>query len=305
MMSRYEYHGGVWIDFENPTEEEVHAIAKEFPIGERIETELFSPTPSPLVADDTDVTFLAVHFPTHGAVDGEIRDQEIDFAVGDKVIITVRYEVVEPLHRLQKVLETQKLVSPHIGVTTDALLEILFLHLFTAVRDHASHVSERMTRIEHDMFNGLERTTIRRISNVSREFLHIEAALANQEESLERFLKTLSSKRLFGPSFSERAERINAERAQIARLVNTYRSVATEMRETNNALLSVRQNEVIKLLTVVSFIFLPLALIAKVFAMKVKTMPFVDDPNGFWIILGLMFAVGVLLTLFVVRKRWL
>ena len=64
-------------------------------------------------------------------------------------------------------------------------------------------------------------------------------------------------------------------------------------------------NEIIKILTVVSFIFLPLALIAKIFAMKATDMPFVDTPNGFWIILGIMFAVALLLTLFVARKRWI
>jgi len=87
--------------------------------------------------------------------------------------------------------------------------------------------------------------------------------------------------------------------------VKTHRAIATELRETNNALLSAKQNEVVKILTVVSFIFLPLALIAKIFAMKARDMPFVDEPNGFWIILGFMFVVALLLTFFVAKKRWI
>ena len=155
------------------------------------------------------------------------------------------------------------------------------------------------------MFDGNERGTVRAISNINREFLHMEALLANQEEVLRRFLDALDHGGSFGESFAERATRILTERAHVARLVKTHHAIATELRETNNALLSAKQNEIIKILTVVSFIFLPLALIAKIFAMKIKTMPFVDDPNGFWIILGVMFFVALVLTLYVSRKRWI
>ena len=88
MLFRYEYHGGVWVDLEHPTEDEVRRIAQEFSIGERLEMELFSPTPSSLVANDDGMTFMVLNFPAHGASDGEINDQEIDFVVSKKFIVT-------------------------------------------------------------------------------------------------------------------------------------------------------------------------------------------------------------------------
>ena len=305
MISRYTYHGRVWIDLERPTNEEVHLIAKEFSIDERLEAELISPTPAPLVASDAGVTFLVLHFPTHGAADGEIRDQEVDFVIGDTFLITARYEVVAPLHRLRKVLETQQLISPHYALTTDVLLEILFVHLYTSVRDHIKDSAHRLAHIEHDMFNGLERHTVRLISGASREFLHIEASLANQEEPLTRFLKTLSARKSFsGVTFSERAERILAEHAQAVRLVTTYRAVATELRETNASLLEARQNEIMKTLTVITFGMLPLELIALVFGMHAAGAPLEQDPNAFWIILAIMLGTGGLMMIFFARRRW-
>ena len=305
MIFRYTYHGGVWIDLEHPTEDEVHRIAQEFSISERLETELFSSTPAPLVASDEEVTFLVIHFPTHGTIDGEIRDQEIDFVVGDKFIITVRYEVVTPLHRLRKLLEAEQLISPRAIMTTEVLLEIMFSHLSTAVRDHINTVANRLTHIEQDMFNGLERTTVRAISNISREFLHIEASLANQEGSMNRFLKTLATRRYFGASFAERAERMLAERIQVARLSTTYRAVATELRETNASLLEARQNEIMKTLTVITFGVMPLELIALIFGMHALGAPLEQNPNAFWIILVLMVGVGGLMMIFFARRRWL
>lgn len=305
MVFRYEYSGGVWVDLEQPTEDEIRDVAREFAIGKQFEKELLFPTPSPLVASDGESKLLVLHFPTHKDEQYETNNQEVDFVVGKRFIITIRYEVVAPLYHLKKLLDTQKLLDEKEMLATDTFLEVLFAHLYASVRDHVDHIFHELGRVERDMFDNRERLTIRAISDINRAFLHVEATLANQEESLSRFLKALAESSAFGAPFEERAARILAERAQVVRLVGTYRAIAGELRETNNALLSARQNEIIKILTVVSFIFLPLALIAKIFAIHAADTPFVDDPNAFWVILGLMFVIAVLLTLFVAKKRWI
>ncbi|MBU6388481.1 hypothetical protein KGQ72_01215 [Patescibacteria group bacterium] len=255
MIFRHEYRGGVWVDLEQPSEEEIRQVVDEFSISKLIEKEILSPTPTPLVAADAGVTLLILHFPSHGAEDGDTGNQEIDFIVGDRFILTVRYEIIAPLYHLKKLLETQQLIAGKgSAVTTDVLLEVLFAHLYTSVRDHTNHIANRLERVEQDMFDGQERKTVRAISNVNREFLHMEASLANQEEPLGRFLKTLTERGGFDDSFPERAERILAERTQLARLTTTHRAVAAELRETNTALLEARQNEIMKTLTVITFV---------------------------------------------------
>ena len=49
MIFRHEHAGGVWVDLEQPTEDDVRRVANEFSIGERIVKEALSPTPSPLI----------------------------------------------------------------------------------------------------------------------------------------------------------------------------------------------------------------------------------------------------------------
>lgn len=305
MIFRHEYRGGVWIDLEQPTVDEVHSIAQEFSISVRLERELLAPTPTPFVATEGDMTLIVLHFPTHGAENGITENQELDFIVSTHFVLTVRYEVVAPLHHLQKLLETQKLVSNHTDITTEVLLEVLFAHLYTSVRDHTNHIVTRLARIEQDMFSGNERATILSILQVSREFLHMETAIVNQEEPLNRFFNTFIDRKSFGSSFSERTGRILAERTQIARLVETHRAVATELRETNIALLESRQNEIMKTLTVVTFIFLPLELITFIFGMHAPGTPLEQNPNAFLIIMAVMFGVLGGMVLFLTKKRWL
>lgn len=305
MIFRYEYPGGVWVDIEQPSGDEVRRTAREFSISERLEAEVLSSTPSPLVARDAGVVLLVLHFPSQGKEDGDAKNQEIDFIIGSNFIVTVRYEVVVPLHHLKKILETQELIEGRTPLATDVLLEILFTHLYASVRDHVSHIANHLEVIERDMFTGRERATVRLISSVSREFLHMESALANQEGPLSRFFTLLERSGFFGTSFTERAERILAERTQIAQLVKTHRAITADLRETNVALLGARQNEIMKTLTIVNFIFLPLGLISWIFAMRTEGMPIVDSPNAFLIVLGIMLAVATLLLTFFVKKRWL
>lgn len=307
MVFRYEYPGGVWVDLEHPSSEEIRDIAREFSISERLETELLFPTPSPLVAGDEGSTLLVLHFPVHEMDGSDTKNQEVDVIVGRDYIITVRYEIIVPLHHLKKLLETQRLVADHTGIATDVLLEILFMHLYTSVRDHTDHAASNLAHIEKDMFDGHERTTVRAVSNINREFLHLESTLANQEDSLNRFLKALIARGSFGTSFNERAERILAERSQIARLITTHRAGATELRETNIALLEVRQNEIMKTLTIITVIVFPLELIAVTLGIHAPGTPALvtENPNAFWIILGIMLATVTLMVAYFARRRWL
>jgi magnesium transporter len=307
MISRYEYAGGVWIDLEQPTAEEIREISEEFSVNEQTERELIFPTPVPMViADDAQqMTMLVIHFPSQGAEEGETKNLELDFIVGENFILTVRYEVVAPLHHLKKLLEAQQLVEGNADVTTDVLLEVLFAHLYTSMRDHTNHIAGNLERVEKEMFNGKERTTVRAISAISRQFLHTETALLNQEDVLREFLEDLEHYGYFGPSFHNRAQRILLERKRVARIVSTHRAVASEMRETNIAILGARQNEIVKTLTLITVVVLPLELIAFIFDMHLPGTPLLEHPNAFFIVMGIMVTTVILLASYFAKKRWI
>jgi len=305
MVFRYDYLDGTWIDLEQPSGDDIRNIAREFSIDEYIERELLSPSPVPSVTGEHGMVLVVLHFPTQGSEDGENKMQEVDFVIGKNFLLTVRYEVVAPLHHLKKLLEAQELVEGKPTLTTDVLLETLFAHLYTAMRDHTNHVASNLSRVEKEMFAGRERTTVRSISNISREFLHLEAGLENQQEPLRHFFDALIQYGFFGPTFVERSRRILAERTHLAQTVKTHRAIATEMRETNIAILGANQNEIMKTLTVVTFIFLPLELITFVYGMHAPGTPLESNPHAFWLIIGTMSIISILTAYFLAKKRWL
>ncbi len=295
----------VWVDLECPSEDEIRSVMAEFDIDERIHQEISTPTPYPLSISFPGYTYLILHFPVAGSEDGT-RSQEIDFIVGKQFIVTARYESIESLHNLHKVLEAEELLDlPDRMLRTGEMLERVMSRLYASISADIEQAGRRLERIERDIFGGKEQNTVRAISEAGRILLRFETALARHKEPLADFLAALATPAFFGSNFEEHAVHIEGRRTHAAALVTAFRAVAQELRITNDSLLSASQNQVTKTLTVLAFTGVPLTLIASVFGMNVQEMPIVHGPFGFWIILGIMALTAVLFSLFFRFKKWL
>lgn len=305
MVRRHERNGVIWVDLEAPSREELRAVMKEFDIGERVEEEIVSPTPYPLVLCSPHYSYLILHFPTT-KLDGGARNQEIDFIVGKHFLITTRYEVVDSIHSLHRVFEAEELLGLNPKThTTHSLVERVLRQLYGAIRDQAEQTAHAMDRIEDDIFAGKEREMVYAISLLGRVFLRFDTTLARHEEPLRTFLEDLSGAAFFGKGFRVHAAHIMAEHDHTKAIVNTYRAMLAELRTTNESLLTSTQNEVMKNLTIMAFVTFPLTLMAGIFGMNTKYLPVVGHPNDFWIIVGVMVLAAIGFFVFFRMKKWL
>ncbi len=305
MMTRHTRGKVTWIDLESPTHEELSNVMSEFDINSRIEEEIITPTPYPISITFPEYEFMVLHFPTIERSE-VARAQEVDFIVGKNFLVTVRYEVVQSLHSLHRVFEAEELLATHSTTfSTQVLLEQILRRLYTAISGEAEQLLRMLERIEDDIFAGKERVTVRKISEVSRILLRFDTVLARHRETLAQFLGELQTAAFFGKTFGERASRIEAERAHAAAIVASYRAVASELRITNDSLLSSGQNEVMKTLTIMAFVTFPLTLVSSIFGMNTDMLPLVGLPHDFWIIIGIMIALALSFFTFFRIKKWL
>ncbi len=277
----------------------------EFGVNARIEEEIISPTPYPISITFPEYQYMVLHFPTAQGTD-TTRSQEVDFIVGKKFLITARYEVVEPLHNLHRVFEAEELLGvPGSESQAEVLVEQILRRLYGAISSEAEQVLRMLERIEQDIFTGKERVTVRAISNVSRILLRFDTVLARHKDPLTDFLSELTKTPFFGKKFEEHAERIEAEREHAAALVASYRAVASELRITNDSLLTSSQNAVMKTLTIMAFVTFPLTLVSSIFGMNTSYLPLVGRSNDFWLVIGIMVTLAVSFFVFFRIKRWL
>ncbi len=308
MVTRYERNGITWIDMETPSREELRSIVEEFNIDARIEEEIISETPYPLVVEATEYIYLVLHFPTTDPRGGA-KSQEIDFIIGKNFVVTCRYEVITTIHNLHKVFESEELLGlesrKNEKPTAADLIERILRQMYASISEEAEQFARMLDRIEADIFAGKERETVLNISLVGRILLRFDTTLSRHEEPLHAFLTELASARFFGKGFAEHIVHIEAEHQHAASVVSSYRAVANELRNTNDSLLSTAQNDIIKRLTIMTFAAFPLTVITGLFGMNTDTIPFITSDHAFWIILLIMaISLTAFLSYFRIRRWW-
>lgn len=92
---------------------------------------------------------------------------------------------------------------------------------------------------------------------------------------------------------------------QANELTQFYRDTASGLLNTFLAYEGHKTNEIVKILTMISAIFIPLNFIAGVYGMNFRNMPEIDSPYGYPIIMGMMFIVAFVMVLFFKRRGWL
>lgn len=290
---------------EAPSREELRVVMDEFGIGERVEEEIVSPTPYPLVLCSPSYVYLILHFPTTNP-EGGARNQEVDFIVGKDFLITTRYEVVEAIHSLHRVFEAEELLDlPMKSRKADGLTERVMRHLYSAIRDQAEQAARAMDHVEDEIFAGKEREMVYTISLIGRVLLRFDTTLSRHAEPLKAFLDDLSGPHFFGKEFHGHASHILAEHDHTTALVKSYRAVVGELRTTNESLLSASQNEIVKRLTIMSFVALPLTVAASIFGMNSEHLPYIHSPYFIWFFLLAMVMLITGLLLHFKRKKWL
>jgi magnesium transporter len=91
----------------------------------------------------------------------------------------------------------------------------------------------------------------------------------------------------------------------IAESINTFRDMLTNLENTYHAAQNMRMTQVMKLLTVISTIFIPLTFIVGIFGMNFDNMPELHWKYGYFLVMGSMAAISIAMLIWFRRKRWL
>jgi magnesium transporter len=93
--------------------------------------------------------------------------------------------------------------------------------------------------------------------------------------------------------------------AQIVELIDSAREMASDLADAYLSNVSHRTNEIMKVLTLMASVFIPLTFVAGVYGMNFDHMPELHSRNGYFFIWGIMIVLGVGMTLFFRRRGWI
>ncbi len=300
MISRYKYHDLVWVDLERPSHEEVRQVMEEFEIHPIVADELLTPSLRPKVDRYENFIYLILHFPAirHSHTNSS---QEVDFIIGKKFIITVRYELLDPLHKFSKVFEVNSILNKSdLGEHAGYLFYYMIRKIYSSLGHELAIVGERLRDVEEKIFQGEEREMVIQLSAVHRDLLEFHRALRLHRGVLQSLGPTCEE--FYGKDFRHYTDDIVGEYYKVEETLEDQKEILTELRSTNDSLLTTKTNETMKLLTVTNFLILPAALISSIFGMNAIAMPIIGSPFDFWKIIFLM-AIAVMMTILFFRRK--
>lgn len=304
MIKRYTHKHLVWIDIENPTSEEIRLLMQEFDLHPSVAQELLLPTVKPRVELHKNLIYLILHFPTLKNKNFSEIEQEIDFVIGENFIITTRYDNIDPIHRFSKIFEVNTIIDrSNIGAHAGYIFYYMIKEMYQSLANQIDSIKDSLKEIENEIFNGKEKEMVMALSKVSRNLLNFHHATSAHKQ----VLRSLESATLnfFGENFSYYIKDIVNEYYKIDNSTESNIESLRELRETNDSLLTTKQNEITKTLTVMAFIILPLSFIASVYGMNTSFVPLMGGKNDFWIIMAIMAVVGIIIFAVFKGKKWL
>ena len=291
------------MDIESPTPADVQGIIGEFGIAAQTAEELLLPSGKPRAEFHDRYLYAIFHFPAlrHSHT---LREQEIDFIVGRDFIVTAHHEMIDSLHKFSKVfevnsvLETQKL-GDHAGF----LFFYMLKKLYKAVEHELEYIRHDQNGIEERIFQGAEAEMVAAISHSSRDLLNLRQTVEPHHEVLHELEN--QGVRLFGDDFAPYLRALSNEYYRVHTHIVRETESLHELRETNNSLLTTKQNETMKVFTILAFFTFPLSLITAIFDMNLADNPIVNAPYGFWIVVGIMATTAILMFSYFKHKKWL
>jgi len=303
MIKKYKNNSITWIDVEDPTLEEVRTLMEEYDINPDIARELQLPTYKEKSVTYKDYLYLVLHFPAlrHTHKDNA-SEQEIDFVVGKNFIITTRYEPIDALERFSKTFELNNILKK--GLMEDHAGYVLYYmikELYRAMSDEVDSINDTLKQVENNIFKGKEKEMVTEISRANRDLINFNHTILTHKDVLTSLKNSGIS--LFNGEFEENFSKILNEYHRIEKVLTTNIDFLRELRDTNDSLLSSKQSETMKLLTVITFLTIPFSIITGFFQMNAVHTPLVGNAYDWNIIVTIeLIAVFVFFIIAKLRK---
>jgi magnesium transporter len=298
--------GLTWIHLGPPVDPEtVNELRARFGWHPLDVEDVLSKRQRPKIDDYGDEGYLfgVLHFPAYDKNVQRLNAGELDFFLGPDYLVTIANVELLPVTRLfNRVQEDEEFRNQLFEKGSGRLLYEVLDDLFDYCFPILDKIAYKLDSIEDDIEDRRSEEIVTDISKAKQEIISYRKIIKPQrpalrllERHIERFLP--ENLELYFDDLVDASERIWD-------LLDNYKEVVEALEDTNESVISHRQNDILRILTVFSVILLPLTLISGIFGMNVL-FPGEHTHAAFWAIVGLMVGVIVGMIAFFKAKRWL
>lgn len=233
---------------------------------------------------------------------GNIENEHISMIVGKNYLLTFQESDGDVFDPVRERLETGK--GRIRGRSTDylmfALLDSIIDNYFLVIDD----ISDRIEEMEASLFiNKPNDNVTQEIQDLKQTILRIRRSVFPLREVVSRLEKM--DTRLIENSTINYIRDLHDHIIQISEHIDIYREMIWGLMDLYMTTISNKMNEVMKVLTIMASIFIPLTFIAGIYGMNFEYMPELQWEYSYFVLWGVMIIIFFLMIYYFKRKKWL
>jgi len=281
--------------------DQLQAVAESFSLHPLVAEDIAHTGQRPKVEDYDSNLFIVVRMLQWNDATEEIDDEQVSLVLGPSWVLSFQEhegDVFEPIR--ERLLANRGRIRRHgSDYLAYALIDAVVDHYFTILEV----LGERVEALGENLAEDPKPSDLKAIRHLKRELLFMRKSVWPLRELLGGIQRDEST--LIQESTRPYLRDVYDHTIQIIDTVETFRDMVSGLMDVYLSSISNRMNEVMKVLTIIATIFIPLSFIAGLYGMNFGYMPELQWRYGYFAILGVMLAVGVGMLLYFRRKRWL
>ena len=290
----------VWIDLAAPTSDELALLADPFNFHPLAIEDARSALQFPKVEPYQGFLYLVLHGITLKPGQVVFATHDVDFFVGRNYLVTIHDGTSRSITRMRGVCDKHERILAEGPV---GLLHRIVDSMVDNYRPAVEELEARIEKLEEQAFAGREQM-VRQVLKLKRELATMRRILVPQRDAIGRL-----ARREFPMITDELAYRFRDVYDHVVRLTEEsllFQDRVTGLLEVNLSAVSNRLNQVMKVLTVMSTIFLPLTVLTGMWGMNVTLPRFPgNDEAQFWWVAGIMVSVTSVMLAVFRRRGWI
>ena len=263
--------------------------------------DVLSTSQRPKYEDFGEHAFLVAKLPHHKAETNEILMEHLSIVLAKNFVISFQEVPADPFEKIRDRIATRKGRIRRAGsdYLAYALLDAIIDHYFVVLES----VGDSIEALGEEAVSDPTPGTLRTIQTLKRELNDLRRSIWPLREVVGGFARGESP--LIEKSTEVYLRDVYDHTIQVVETIETYRDMVGGMFDTYLSSVSNRMNEVMKVLTMIATIFIPITFIAGIYGMNFHLMPELSKPWGYPVALGAMLCVAVAMLVYFRRKRWL
>ena len=289
-----------WVNIDGLHDVEIiNKIGTQFNLNPLVLEDILNTEQRPKMDDMEDYIFIVAKMIYFNPDDDTIKFEQISFVLWENFVLTFQEDagdVFEPVReRLRKGKGRIRKMGP------DYLLYTLLDALVDSYYGVLERIGEKVEGLEDDLLDSPDPETLQVIHHMKRELVFLRRSVWPVREiigSLERGESDLINEKTL-----IYYRDVYDHTIQVIDTIETCRDIVSGMMDLFLSSVSNRMNEVMKMLTIIATIFIPLTFIAGIYGMNFKSMPELEWHWGYPAVWGVMVVVGLLMVIWFKRKK--